>query len=46
MALSNAGNNDAAQKEYERILSLTTGRFYFGDLYVKAQEQLTLFKNN
>jgi len=46
MAFSDAGNNEAAQKEYEKILSLTTGRFYYGDLYLKAQEQLTLLKNN
>jgi serine/threonine protein kinase/Tfp pilus assembly protein PilF len=41
MAFSDAGNSDAAQKEYEMILSLTTGRFYYGDLYLKAQEQLS-----
>jgi serine/threonine protein kinase/Flp pilus assembly protein TadD len=46
IAYSNAGDNDAAQEEYKRILSLTTGRFYYGDLYVSAQEQLTFLRNN
>lgn len=44
-AYRDAGNVDAARQEYEKILSLTTGRFYYGDLYVKAQEQLTLLRN-
>jgi serine/threonine protein kinase/Tfp pilus assembly protein PilF len=46
MAYSDAGNNDAAQQEYEKILSLTTGRFYYGDLYITAQEKLNLLRNN
>jgi tetratricopeptide (TPR) repeat protein len=39
-AYREAGNADAAQQEYEGILSLTTGRFYYGDLYVSSKEQL------
>jgi serine/threonine protein kinase/Tfp pilus assembly protein PilF len=46
MAYSNAGNNEAAQQEYKKILSLTTGRFYYGDLYVDSQEQLALLGKN
>jgi serine/threonine protein kinase/predicted Zn-dependent protease len=30
------GDLEAAQKEYENILHLTTGRLWFGDLYVKS----------
>jgi tetratricopeptide (TPR) repeat protein len=39
-AYSEAGNADAAHQEFEEILSLTTGRFYYGDLYVSSKEQL------
>ncbi|UCC39842.1 MAG: protein kinase [Candidatus Aminicenantes bacterium] len=30
------GDKDLAQKEYEKITSLTTGRFYYGDIYAKS----------
>jgi hypothetical protein len=46
MAYSDAGNADAARREYESILSLTTGRFYYGDLYADAREQLALLGKN
>ncbi|MGD8540209.1 MAG: protein kinase, partial [Candidatus Aminicenantes bacterium] len=46
MAYSDAGNADAARREYESILSLTTGRFYYGDLYEDAREQLALLGKN
>ncbi len=45
-AYRDAGNIDAARKEYERILSLTTGRFYYGDLYVDSQRQLSPLGKN
>jgi tetratricopeptide (TPR) repeat protein len=34
------GDFEAALKEYENILALTTGRFVFGDLYVKSYYHL------
>jgi tetratricopeptide (TPR) repeat protein len=46
LAYSHAGNTNAAQQEYESILSLTTGRFYYGDLYRDAQEKLALLGKN
>ncbi|MBN1273028.1 MAG: protein kinase [Candidatus Aminicenantes bacterium] len=30
------GDLESAEKEYENILALTTGRFFWGDLYVKS----------
>jgi tetratricopeptide (TPR) repeat protein len=34
------GDLEAAQREYENILTLTTGRLSNGDLYVKSYYQL------
>ena len=34
------GDIEAAKKEYENILLLTTGRFWWGDLYVKSYYEL------
>ncbi|MFC2160967.1 protein kinase [Acidobacteriota bacterium] len=34
------GDLEAAQREYENILALTTGRLQWGDLYVKSYYQL------
>jgi tetratricopeptide (TPR) repeat protein len=34
------GDLEAAKKEYENILTLTTGRLFWGDLYVKSYYQL------
>jgi len=31
-----AGNYDKARQEYERIIHLTTGRLYYGDIYAKS----------
>jgi serine/threonine protein kinase/Tfp pilus assembly protein PilF len=31
-----AGNSDKAQETYERIISLTTGRYYYGDIYARS----------
>jgi len=31
-----AGDLDGAQKEYERIVSLSTGRLFYGDIYTKS----------
>lgn len=31
-----AGNSDKAQETYERIISLTTGRSYYGDIYARS----------
>ena len=36
LAYYKAGDKDKAQEEYERIISLTTGRFYHGDIYAKS----------
>jgi tetratricopeptide (TPR) repeat protein len=36
MAYFQAGEMEKAGAEYEKILSLTTGRFYFGDIYAKS----------
>lgn len=35
-----SGDIEAAKKEYENILALTTGRLWWGDLYVKSYYQL------
>ena len=34
------GQYEKAQKEYENIMALTTGRRFWGDLYVKSFYQL------
>jgi serine/threonine protein kinase/tetratricopeptide (TPR) repeat protein len=34
------GNLEKAQAEFEKILSLTTGRLYFGDIYAKSYYML------
>jgi tetratricopeptide (TPR) repeat protein len=31
-----SGDLEKAIEEYERIISLTTGRFYYGDIYAKS----------
>jgi tetratricopeptide (TPR) repeat protein len=36
MAYFQAGDLEKAREEYEKILTLTTGRFYFGDIYAKS----------
>jgi len=36
LAYYRAGDLDKAQEEYERITSLTTGRFIYGDIYAKS----------
>jgi len=36
LAYSRAGNIEKAREEYERIISLTTGRLYYGDIYAKS----------
>ena len=41
LAYTELGNAEASQKEYEKIVSLTTGRFYSGDIFVEAQRQLS-----
>lgn len=41
-----AGDLDKAQKEYERIISLTYGRLYYGDIYAKSFYMLgKIFQN-
>jgi tetratricopeptide (TPR) repeat protein len=35
-AYHKAGDLEKAKAEYEKITSLTTGRFYFGDIYAKS----------
>jgi tetratricopeptide (TPR) repeat protein len=45
LAYSELGNADAAQREYEKIVSLTTGRFYCGDILTEAQKQLASLQN-
>ncbi|MFC2167118.1 tetratricopeptide repeat protein, partial [Acidobacteriota bacterium] len=35
-----SGDLESAKREYENILALTTGRLYWGDLYVKSYYQL------
>jgi tetratricopeptide (TPR) repeat protein len=42
LALANykAGNLKEAQREYERITSLTSGRAYYGDIYAKSFNML------
>jgi tetratricopeptide (TPR) repeat protein len=44
-AHSESGDANAARQEYEKIVSLTTGRFYAGDVYVDAQKQLSSLQN-
>jgi serine/threonine protein kinase/Tfp pilus assembly protein PilF len=44
-AYAELGNADSAQKEYEKIVSLTTGRYYAGDIFTQAQEKLTSLQN-
>jgi tetratricopeptide (TPR) repeat protein len=46
MAYSNSGDIDTARQEYKRILSLTTGRFYYGDLYADSEEHLAIIEKN
>ena len=36
LAYFKAGNMDKAREEYEKIISLTVGRIYAGDIYVKS----------
>ena len=36
LAYHKAGNLEKAREEYEKIISLTTGRFFFGDIYAKS----------
>lgn len=36
LAYYKSGDVEKAREEYERILSLTTGRLYFGDIYAKS----------
>jgi tetratricopeptide (TPR) repeat protein len=36
LACLKSGDLEAARREYERVISLTTGRLHFGDLYAKS----------
>ncbi len=36
LAYHKMGDLDKAQKEYEKITSLSRGRLFFGDIYVKS----------
>ena len=36
LAYYKAGDVEKAREEYERIISITTGRFYYGDIYAKS----------
>jgi len=45
VAYVESGDADAAQQEYQKIVSLTTGRFYAGDVYVDVQKQLSSLRN-
>jgi len=42
---SKSADNEGARREYERILSLTTGRFYAGDIFTDARKQLLALQN-
>ena len=44
-AYSESGDVETAQQEYEKIVSLSTGRFYTGDVYVDIQKQLSSLQN-
>jgi tetratricopeptide (TPR) repeat protein len=45
IAYSELGNEGAAQKEYNKIISLTTGRFYTGDIFTEAQKMLSVLQS-
>ncbi|MFC2165087.1 protein kinase [Acidobacteriota bacterium] len=44
-AHSESGDADAAQQEFEKIASLTTGRFYAGDVFNDSQKKLANLQN-
>jgi serine/threonine protein kinase/Tfp pilus assembly protein PilF len=39
------GDAGAARKQFKNIVSLTTGRFYSGDIFTTAQKQLAALRN-
>ena len=42
LAYFKSGDLDKAQEEYERILAMTTGRLFFGDIYAKSFYMLAM----
>ena len=42
---SDLGETESALQEYEKLISLTTGRFYTGDILSMAQKELAVLRN-